>query len=222
MNFLFRKKRDYDKQIKQHMRECFRDLQTNISYQLRERKLNIVVVSSANKGEGKSFCALQMALALGEDGKRVLLIDMDLHRPRLSRDLANNFPGLTSIYFKEKTFNECIITLNSNVRFLPSGPMTINPVEIISSTYIKEHIYSSTDDFEIIIIDAPPIRGISDTKTIVKEFKNLLFVVGSNRAKTHEIEEAFEKIKIVNPNILGMVFNMKKISTKEINTYMYE
>ncbi|EMK2598503.1 CpsD/CapB family tyrosine-protein kinase [Bacillus cereus] len=212
----------YNKQIEQHIKECFRDLQTNISYQLREKNLNFVVVSSANKGEGKSFCALQMALALGENGKRVLLIDMDLHRPKLSRDLANNLPGLTSIYFKEKKIKECIINIKPNVQFLPSGPMTINPVEVISSVHIKELIYSLTDDFETIIIDAPPIRGISDTKIIVKEFKNLLFVVGSNKAKTHDIEEAFEKIKMVNPNILGMVLNMKKISIKEINTYMYE
>ncbi|MCU5668410.1 CpsD/CapB family tyrosine-protein kinase [Bacillus cereus] len=222
MNYIFQQKRSYDRQIEQHVKECFRDLQTNISYQLRDKKQNIVVVSSTNKGEGKSFCALQMALALGENGKRVLLIDMDLHRPRLSRDLANNFPGLTSIYFKEKQINECIIDIKPNVQFLPGGPMAINPVEIINSAYIKEMIYSSANDFDIIIIDAPPIRGISDTKVIVKEFKNLLFVVGSNKTKTHEIEEAFEKIKIVNPNILGMILNMKKISNKEINTYMYE
>ncbi|PEF43424.1 capsular biosynthesis protein [Bacillus cereus] len=222
MKYFFQKNKKYDRRKEQHLKESVIDLQTNISYQLRDKKQKIVVISSSNKGEGKSFCALQMAIALGENGKRVLLIDMDLHRPKLSNKLANNFPGLTSIYFKEKRLNECIINIKPNVQFLPSGPMSINPIEIISSAYIIELINSSAKDFDIVIIDAPPIRGVSDTKIIVKEFKNLLFVVQSNKTKTHELEEAFEKIKIVNPNILGMILNMKKISNQEINTYMYE
>ncbi|PFR90084.1 capsular biosynthesis protein [Bacillus cereus] len=219
-NFFFAKK--HNKRKQQYMKECFRELQTNLSYQLGNSKKNIIVVSSANKSEGKSYCSLQIALAFGESGKRVLLVDLDLYRSRLSNDLANNFAGITSIYFEGQKSDECIVELNKNVSFLPSGLKTINPTEIINSSCVEKVIYAAAENFDVVLIDAPPIRGVADTKNIVKKFNNILFVVRANKTKTHEVEEAFEKIKIVNPNIMGMVLNMKKMSNREIQTYVYE
>lgn len=221
MKNIFPKNKRVEKQKILHGKDSFRDLQINIAYQMTNKKQNILVISSANKGEGKSFCALQTALAFGENGKRVLLIDMDLHRPKLSKELANNFPGLTSIYFQEKEFDECFVQLNENVQFLPSGLTTINPAEVVNSSRIKELIHSASKSVDIVIIDVPPIRAISDTKAIIEEFKNVLFVVRANKTRKGEIEEAFEKIKMVNPNIMGMVLNMEKISKKERETYLY-
>lgn len=200
----------------------FRDLRINIEYQLQHKKENLVVVTSSNQGEGKSYCALNIALSYAEANKKVLLIDFDLHRPKLSKDLAYGQTGISAIYYDEISPKECIMQLNNNLDFIPSGYVSINPSEIVASQSVRKELHNLTKEYDIVIVDSPPIRLSPDTKIIISQYKNVLFVVGANKTRDYEVKEAFEKMKLINPNILGIILNMKKFSKKEKRTYEYK
>ncbi|MBC1457705.1 CpsD/CapB family tyrosine-protein kinase [Listeria newyorkensis] len=200
----------------------FRDLRTNIEYQLQHKKDKFVVVTSSNQGEGKSYCALNVALAFSEAKKKVLLVDLDLHRPRLSKNLSYSYVGIVSIYEEAHDYRDCLTSIAENVDFLPSGYVPLNPSEIISSDIVSNTLHQAAKEYDIIIIDSPPVRLSPDTKFIISEFKNVLFIVRANKTRNHEVEEAFDKMKLINPSILGTVLNMKKFSKKERMLYEYK
>ncbi|WP_325065000.1 CpsD/CapB family tyrosine-protein kinase [Paenilisteria weihenstephanensis] len=200
----------------------FRDLRMNIEQQLKYKKEKFVVVTSSNQGEGKSYCAYRIALSFSEVNKRVLLIDFDLHRPRLSKDLGYRQMGIAAIYEDEVAIQECLFPVAENIDFLPSGYVPLNPSEIVSSKQVYQEIYSLAEKYDIIIIDCPPVLMSPDTKVIISEFRNVLFIVGSNKTRSHNIVEAFDRLKLINPTILGMVLNMKQFSKKERTRYEYK
>lgn len=200
----------------------FRDLRTNIEYQIKFKKEKHIVVTSSNQGEGKSYCAFHTALAFSEANKKILLIDFDLHRPRLSKDLGYRNMGIAAMYEDDVDISECLIPISKNIDFLPSGHVPLNPSEIASSKRIYADINQHSEKYDLVIIDCPPVRLSPDAKLIISEFKNVLFVVGANKVRKDEITEAIEKIKLINPTILGMVLNMKKFSKKERIRYEYK
>lgn len=200
----------------------FRDLRTNIEYQLKFKKEKFVVVTSANQGEGKSYCALHTALSFSEAKKKVLLIDFDLHRPRLSKDLSYGQLGITAIYEGDVAIEECLISIAESVDFLPSGHLPLNTSEIVTSEKVHREIYRCLDQYDLIVIDCPPVRLSPDAKLIISEFKNVLFVIGANKTRDFEVSEAFDKLKLINPSILGMILNKKKFSRKERTRYEYK
>ncbi|PEO38854.1 CpsD/CapB family tyrosine-protein kinase [Bacillus wiedmannii] len=219
---LNKKKRATQQQaIDRVQRERFRDIQTTIAFQMKHKKNNIIIITSANQGEGKSYCALRIAKACAEKQEKTLLIDLDLHRPRLSKDLANGFPGITSLYEEERTVKACTVDISENLTFLPSGPTSINTTNIIDSQKIKAMIYSLAEEYDRVIIDTPPILPVVDTKLIAAEFKNIVLVVGAKKTKVQEIQEAMKTLSMVNPSIIGTVLNMESLSKNEIQSYYY-
>jgi protein-tyrosine kinase len=200
---------------------AFRDLKTNLEFQLKNQKKQVIIVSSSNQGEGKSYTALNVAKAFAEAKKKVLLIDMDLHRPQTSQTLGiANHPGVSNIY-EDKMMTNIIHHVDDNLFAISCGRSTLNSTEILSSGIVNHYIWDQTESFDVVIIDSPPIRLSPDTKTIISNFKNVLFVVRENKTKMNEVEEALSSIKLVSPVLLGMVVNYKKISKKQRKKYGY-
>ncbi|EOH92014.1 CpsD/CapB family tyrosine-protein kinase [Enterococcus villorum] len=200
---------------------AFRDLKTNLEFQLKNQQKHVIVVTSANQGEGKSYTALHVAKAFAEAKKKVLLVDMDLHRPQTSKTLGIiNRPGISNIYEDQLTRN-IVNEVSENLFAISCGRSTLNITEILSSDIVNDYIWRQLEKFDIIIIDSPPIRLSPDTKVIISTFKNVLFVVRDNKTKTNEIEEALSSIRLVSPVLLGMVLNYKKITKKQRKKYGY-
>ncbi|MCA5014448.1 CpsD/CapB family tyrosine-protein kinase [Enterococcus sp. S22(2020)] len=202
---------------------AFRDLKTNIDYQMGPKNEKIFVLTSANQGEGKSYCALNVALAFAESKKRVLLIDMDLHRPRLTKQFGSvGKPGVSNMYEDHVSYLDCLVFINNFLSFIPCGRSSLNPSEVLASPLMIKEIRQALERFDLIIIDSPPVRLSPDTKTILSIFKNVLFVVREGQTKKSDIEESLESIKLINPSVLGMVLNFKKFSKKDRKRYGYK
>ncbi len=200
----------------------FRDLKTNVEYQLRHKEKKIIVVTSANQGEGKSYCALHLARAFAEAKNKVLIIDMDLHRPRMSAQLGiSSKPGITNLYEDDTTNHFILNEIDERIYATSCGRSTLNATEVLSSSKVSEFVDAQSDSFDIVIIDSPPIRLTPDSKIIISKFKNVVFVVRDNRTRKFEIEEALNSIKLVSPTLLGMVINYKKYSKKQRKKYGY-
>lgn len=201
---------------------AFRDLKTNIEYQLYHKEKKIVIITSANTNEGKSYCTFNLARAFAESKKKVLIIDMDLQKARMSNLLGiSTRPGITDFYEGDISENQIINKLDECIYAISCGRPTLNITEVLSSNEISSFVELQSRQFDIVIIDSPPIRVTPESKIIISKFKNVLFVVKDNHTRKFEIEEALDSIKFITPTLLGMIVNYKKYTKKQRKKYGY-
>ncbi len=175
-----------------------------------EPRKNVILVTSAVGGEGKSLTAANLALSLSQDyDHSVLLIDADLRKPALHR-LFQVTPesGLSDCVAEDRDIGSSLITLgNGNLTFLSSGKRSEDPVELVSSQRMQKALvdikYRYPDRY--IIIDTPPVLLFAETKMMSAFADGVIFVVKEGRAPLQHILDALDALK--GENILGIVYN---------------
>jgi len=195
--------------------EEFRTLRTNIQFVMVDQSLPTIMVTSSVKGEGKSVIASQ--------GKRVLLVDADLRRPTLHKkfNLPNN-SGLSS--FLKGTMPALSVILdkpyNKNLYILTSGVIPPNPSELLASQRMEDLMVKLKAQFDLIIIDSPPITAVSDAQILASRVDGTLFVVRKGVAEKHNLLRSKQLMENVQARVIGTVFNGKK-SKKESDYTLY-
>jgi exopolysaccharide/PEP-CTERM locus tyrosine autokinase len=175
-----------------------------------EPEKNVVLVTSAVGGEGKSITAANLALSLSQDyDHSVLLIDADMRKPTLHR-LFQVAPdsGLSDCVAEGRDIGSALITLgNGNLTFLSSGKRIENPVELVSSQRMQKALadikYRYPDRY--IIIDTPPVLLFAETKMMGALADGIIFVVKEGRAPLQHVLDALDALK--GENIMGIVYN---------------
>lgn len=205
--------------------EHMRTIQTTIQFSKvsNEEKIRTIVVSSANKGDGKSFCALNLAKSFAASGKKTLLIDADLYNPRISRQLNCRMKLGLSNYLtdSEEYFGYIKKQSQENLFFLPSGLTSSAPTEVLESIKMDNLINHAKKNFDIVIFDTPPTLVLNDSRVIGSYCDGVILVVSSGKTKKHELQEAVNLIESANNKLLGVVLNRKKYSGKEMGSYLY-
>lgn len=205
--------------------EHMRTIQTTIQFSKvsNEEKIRTIVVSSANKGDGKSFCALNLAKSFAASGKKTLLIDADLYNPRISRQLNYRMKLGLSNYLTDSEEYVGYIKKQSqeNLFFLPSGLTSSAPTEVLESVKMDNLINHAKKSFDIVIFDTPPTLVLNDSRVIGSYCDGVILVVSSGKTKKHELLEAVNLIESANNKLLGVVLNRKKYSGKEMGSYLY-
>lgn len=160
--------------------EQLRTLRTNLSFFLREGE-NTVLLTSGMSGEGKSFIALNLAAALAISGKKVLIMEMDLRKPKVTAKLElENKLGITNYVITPGMKPEDIIKpsgLQENMFLVSSGPVPPNPAEIILHKRMDELMNAVKTQFDYIIMDAPPIGLVTDAQLLGKYANLTLFLI---------------------------------------------
>lgn len=162
--------------------ESFRMLRANMQFVVGEEKSPVFVVTSAMKGEGKSFNAINLAAVQASYGKKVCLVDLDLRRPRLSEYLKiEKHKGMSNYLIGKADLEEIILRFDNN-RFdlIPSGPIPPNPSELVASKKLEEMLTKLKNKYDYIILDSPPIGMVSDAMFISKISGYLILVVRHN------------------------------------------
>ncbi|HUJ18772.1 MAG TPA: polysaccharide biosynthesis tyrosine autokinase [Nitrospirota bacterium] len=171
---------------------------------------NVILVTSAVGGEGKSITAANLALSLSQDHDHsVLLIDGDMRKPTLCQ-LFQVEPerGLSDCVAEDLDIGSALITLgNGNLAFLSSGNQDGNPVELVSSQRMKKALESMKHRYSdrFIIIDTPPVLLFAETKILSSLADGIIFVVKEGRAPQQHVLDALEALR--GENIMGIVYN---------------
>jgi capsular exopolysaccharide synthesis family protein len=207
--------------------ESFRRLQSNVSYSQPDNPLKTIIVTSANKSEGKSTVSTNLCVALAEAGKRVLLVDCDFRRPKVHSYFGREQePGSMDVLFGSKGAHDVIqSTLVPNVDVLTSGKRPPNPAEITRSAKLREMIRTLRDDYDHIIIDSPPFGIISDAAPLIEEADGVILVVRFNQTKDPELDLTIDNLKKVKANVIGTVmtaFDPKKSTGYYYSSYYYK
>jgi capsular exopolysaccharide synthesis family protein len=189
--------------------ESFRMLRANLQFVVRDDKAPVLVVTSAMKGEGKSFVAVNLSSVQSSNGKKVCLIDLDLRRPRLSEYLKiSSKVGISNYLIGKAKLENIIVPVENNLfDFLPSGPIPPNPSELVASKKMEELIEILRAKYDYVIIDSPPIGMVSDALFISKYVGYLLLVVRHNVSYKQLLSDLLEEIKRNRIGGVNLVYN---------------
>jgi tyrosine-protein kinase Etk/Wzc len=189
--------------------ESFRAVRTNLKYFVKDIKSPVISVSSTITAEGKTFFSANLAVIMAMAGKKVLLMGLDLRKPRIHRILGTgNETGLSSFLIGEAKFDDILTkTETENLWYAPAGPVPPNPAELIDSEKMIEFIKLAKDRFDYIIIDTPPAAIVTDA-LLVSALTDLYIFVVRQRYTSRSTLELIEELRN-NKNIksLGVVLN---------------
>lgn len=206
---------------KSQISEQFRTIRTNISFSSVDNDLQLLMVTSSGPGEGKSTIVGNLAVVFAQQGKKVLLADADLRRPTVHYmfGMTNTF-GLTTVLTKRGTLLETVSKCDvKNLHLLPSGPIPPNPAELLSSRAMKEFLKEAKEQYDIILLDTPPVLAVTDAQVLANQCDGTILVVSSGKAEIDAVKKSKELLESANANLLGVVLNNKK--TQNTHYYYY-
>ncbi|TFD28012.1 polysaccharide biosynthesis tyrosine autokinase [Cryobacterium cryoconiti] len=201
--------------------ESFRSLRTNLQFVNIEGGPRSFVVTSSVPGEGKSTTTANLAIALAETGARVALIDGDLRLPRVAEYMGiEGGVGLTDVLIGRAELADVLQKWGKNKLFvLPSGRVPPNPSELLGSAAMARMLGALTEEFDVVLIDAPPLLLVTDAAVLSKLCGGAIMVVASGRTKRNELTSAVKALERAGSRLVGMVITM--LPTRGPDSYGY-
>ena len=190
--------------------ECCRTIRTNLSFMSADRPLRAILVTSASPAEGKTTVATSVAIALAQSGKRVLLVDSDLRRPRIHRtfSISSATPGVTSVLVGDRTLAEAVIVSEvPGLDVLPCGPIPPNPSELLHSSRFHQMLADALANYDRVVFDSPPLGAVTDAAILAPQLDATLVVVKSQRTTRDAIISALRQLRDVKARVAGGVLN---------------
>jgi capsular exopolysaccharide synthesis family protein len=194
--------------------ESYKLLRTKLQFSFAdESDCHVIGVSSALSGEGKSLTSVNLAFALAQLNKKVLLVDCDMRRPTLADKLSVlKYPGLSSYLTRQCGFEDLVQTCefegcDTTFHVIAAGHNPPNPVELLSSDRMKKALGIMRESYDYVILDLPPVGEVSDAMAIAKETDGILLVVRQHYCDRVVLAEAARQFGFINAKTLGVVFN---------------
>ena len=213
-----------DKNPKSPLAECFRVVRTNLEYMASEVGSKIILITSYNPGEGKTFCSVNLATILARAGKRVLLIELDLHKPKVQKALnMTSDVGVSLILVGKSVAKDCVLeTSIENLHTILSGPVPPNASEIILSKHLSELFEFGKANYDYLVVDSPPVGLITDALVIMKQADISLFVLNTRFANKKIVSITQEIAEINRLKSFGLILNgVKRTRSKYYYNYGY-
>ncbi|MBI4722222.1 MAG: polysaccharide biosynthesis tyrosine autokinase [Candidatus Stahlbacteria bacterium] len=192
-----------------YVSEAYKILRTNIGFTNPDSPVKVILVTSATPKEGKSTIASNLAIAMAQLGKNVLLADADLRKPTLTKifNLENN-NGITNVLIRETDISSAIVsTAIENLSLISSGKIPPNPSELLESHQMDILIETLKEKFDYVIFDTPPAVGVTDAVILSKKIDGVLIVVEAGRTNKFMLSHIKENFERVNAHLLGIVLN---------------
>ena len=194
--------------------EAFRTLRTNLEFSSREKPIKSIIVTSAGSEEGKTMVASNLAAILSQLGKKVILVDADLRRPRIHQVTGiSNTTGLSDLFSALPDFfiHDYIQTLDDlpYLRILPSGRLPSNPTDLLGSNRMKDLLRIFADSFDYVVIDCPPML-VADPQVLLGLADGVLLVMVPGQTRKEALRAVQERVKHSGVRLLGVVFNRLK------------
>ena len=204
--------------------ESFRSLRVNLQYLTLGKNANVIGITSSRESEGKTFCSVNLAAAMAHSGKRTILIDTDMRRPKVASYFQlKNKKGLSNFLIGDSAIKDIINTTdNKGFDVIGSGPIPPNPIDLIGHPRMEELINTLKQTYTTIILDSPPLGYVSEYIILMKYTDANIYVVRSDythRNSLSKINKLYERKKISNVSIL---LNDVKTSKRTGYGYGYE
>jgi capsular exopolysaccharide synthesis family protein len=190
--------------------EAFRKIRTNLQFIDVDRSQKTIVVTSSMPEEGKTTTLCNLAIVLAQAGRRVIVVETDLRRPRLVDYLGlEGAVGLTSVLAGRVPLDSALQSWGSNMfDVLSSGPIPPNPSELLASRQMRNLLTELGGRYEIVLLDAPPLLPVTDAAILGAECDGALLIVRHGKTRRNQIEAALSALDGVSARLLGTVLSM--------------
>jgi non-specific protein-tyrosine kinase len=186
--------------------EAYRSLAASLQFANPDRSVQTIGVTSAAAAEGKSSTVANLAVALAEGGRRVIVIDADLRRPGLHALFGVEAgEGLSTVLLGDRAQLPLVDTPAVGVRLLASGPVPANPLEVLASERFDHVLAQARAQADFVLVDTTPAGGLADAAVLARRVDGVLLVVKTGRTRRDLARRARDQLERVNANILGVV-----------------
>jgi polysaccharide biosynthesis transport protein len=189
--------------------EAYRSLRTAIGFIGLDKPLKIIQVTSPSAAEGKTTTIANLAVALTNIGKRVVVVDCDLRRPRIHAFFnTNNDVGFTSVLLGEVPLGEAVRPVGQrHLMLLASGPMPPNPSELLSSPRTAQILRALQAEADVVLVDSPPVLPVTDSAVLSAHVDACLLVMRAGVTTRRQLTRAVEVLQQVASPLVGTVLN---------------
>jgi capsular exopolysaccharide synthesis family protein len=238
-----RRRRKYQQQIEELVRrkltnldprspivESYRSIRSNIRYASTNGDLKSLLITSSVPGEGKSLTISNLAITFAKSGTKSVLVDCDLHRPRLHHMFGvDKSPGISELLtdqiegnsMEEKIERALVKTEVDNLYILPSGKLPPNPGDLLASENTAKIISFLRSEFEFVLIDAPPLGPVSDISALADKVDSTVLLIRAGRTKKPIISHSKDKLDALEVKVVGAIMNEIDPRNRRYSDYYY-
>ncbi len=206
--------------------EAARTIRTSLLFMSPDKPFRTLLVTSAGPSEGKTTVACYIATAMAQAGKRVLLVDCDLRRPRIHRIFGgpgrDMGPGLTSTLLEEGVGDPVIPTEVPDLFVVPAGPIPPNPSELLHSEKFRQFLKRMQGRFDQVILDSPPVVAVTDATILSTLVDGTVLVIRAHKTRKDLARHGYRLLADVGANLAGVLLNAVNFGSDEYRySYRY-
>jgi capsular exopolysaccharide synthesis family protein len=197
--------------------EAVRTVRTSVLMSALDEPHKVVVITSSVPEEGKTTLSFNLACALGQV-KKVLLVDGDLRRPKIGKLVGRDskMPGLADLVAGHAQVSQCVFfDERAGIHLLPAGTVPPNPLELLSSKRFEDVINKLKEAFDIVLIDSAPLQLVSDAQVLSQFASSVIYVVKADATPYQVAQNGLKKLRRVNAPLLGVVLNQLDLEKAE-------
>ena len=204
--------------------EAYRTLRTSLLFTASQNGVRRVLITSSQDEEGKTTTVANLGMVLAQAGKRVVLVDADLRKPRLHRFFGlENRVGLTNVLAQEVEPPDAVVQSGvPNLVLLPCGPIPGNPAELLSSDAMGAMLQHLGKLADFVIVDSAPVLAATDASILATYADAVLLVADADRATQASVAQARVQLDQVNAKVVGAVLNNFDLSKARAYPYYYQ
>lgn len=201
--------------------ECSRTIRTNLLFISPDDPPRTLLITSAGPREGKSTVAVNLAITMAQSGKRAVIVDTDMRRPRLHRSFGvDNSRGLSGVILGESTLDEALRSSEvEGLTLLACGPVPPNPAELLHTESFQDVLRGLRDRFDRVIFDSPPAGALSDAMILGSMVDGVVLVVQAGKTSWQQAVQTRKRLDDVGSMVFGVVLNNVNLDDKRGGGY---
>lgn len=187
------------------MQEAFKELRTNVMFSLPGTGCKCIGVTSPTPGDGKSTTAANLAIALAQIGKRVLLVDCDMRLPTVSDSFqVKPTPGLSDFLAGQAKVEDAIRQMDDySLSIMPAGNIPPDPTGLLEDEQIEHLFVAFRSIYDYVVVDLPPVTVVSDAAILSKFIDGFLLVVRNRQTRHRYVSEMLRQLRLTESKIIG-------------------
>jgi capsular exopolysaccharide synthesis family protein len=204
--------------------ESYRSLRTNIQFANLDNNMKTILVTSATPGEGKTLTLINLAVAMAQNGQKVLIVDCDMRKPRIHKAFEiSNKAGLAEYLMYGEDISKFINRIDTlNIDVMTSGKIPGNPSELLHSNVMKETVESLKGKYDYVFFDSPPVVPVTDAIVMSSYIEGAVLVIASGKLEIDMAKKVKESLVASGIEILGVVLNKIPMNdSKAYQSYYY-
>jgi capsular exopolysaccharide synthesis family protein len=189
--------------------EVFRGLRTSLFFSAHAKNVKVIQCTSANQGDGKTTMIANLAVSFAQSGKRVLLVDCDLRRPRIHTMFGlSNEIGLSGVVSGEsEPWDAVQATEAANLWVLPCGCVPSNPAELLTSEMFEKFLALARERYDYVLLDTPPVLAVADPCIVAPRVEGVMLVVRVSNDTRPQVVRAKDMLESVGATMIGTIVN---------------